>query len=203
MIPVVAKPEPAGFDSSVRQPGIAWLAGRGLPAAGPLPKGAKPHAYWRKCLDDLHSLYDGICAYLGVYIERATGAASADHFAPKSKLAEAIYEWDNYRLCCLAMNAKKNNFGDVLDPIGLLSDTFHIELVSGRIHVNTTIVGQYKIDAEKTIRRLHLDSKINRDLRTRYFNDYIELSNSDQKLADDRLKRDFPFLFVELKRQGI
>ena len=53
MIHVALKDEPPDFDERVRQQGLQALE-RG---DNPLP------GYWRRCLDDLYRLYEGICAY--------------------------------------------------------------------------------------------------------------------------------------------
>ncbi|MBI3147694.1 MAG: hypothetical protein HYZ17_04200 [Betaproteobacteria bacterium] len=198
MISVVPQPEPADFDAKVRQPGNAWLAGRGIAMYAPLPKGTDPHPYWRECLDELHRSHGGICAYLAVYIERATGAASVDHFVAKSALAGNTYEWSNYRLACLAMNARKRAFDDVLDPFALPPDVFHLELVTGRIYVNPGLTkNQLGIDAQATIDRLKLDSGVNREMRARHFDEYLM-----QDCSAGLLARYSPFVWAELQRQG-
>jgi uncharacterized protein (TIGR02646 family) len=198
MISVVPQPEPADFDAKVRQPGKAWLADKGIAMAASLPKETDPHPYWRKCLDELHRRYGGICAYLAVHIERATGAASVDHFVAKSALAGETYEWRNYRLACLAMNARKRAFDDVLDPFALPPDVFHLELVTGRIYVNPGLTkNQLVIDAQVTIKRLDLDSGINREIRARHFDEYLR-----QLRPAGLLARYSPFVWAELRRQG-
>ena len=126
MIPVKPQPEPTNFDKKVRQTGQNWLRKKGFPLDQPLPEKADPKPLWRECLDELHLEYGGVCAYLAIYIERATGAASADHFVAKSSSeAYLVYEWSNYRLACLAMNARKRAFDDVLDPFYLPENVFH------------------------------------------------------------------------------
>lgn len=198
MIPVKPQTEPAAFDGKVRQPGLTWLNGQGIDLTRPLPLGTKPKPYWRICLDDLHERYDGVCAYLAIYIERASGAASADHFVAKSALAGQIYEWDNYRLACLAMNARKRAFDDVLDPFTLPPDVFRLELVSGRIFVDSSITGQLAMEAETTIKRLKLDSAINRNTRGRHYQEYIQVHT-----CEAHLRKMSPFVWYEAQRQGL
>ncbi len=70
---------------------------------------------WR-CLNELYSLYNGICAYACVLIPPVTGGRSVEHFAPKMKHPDYAYEWKNYRLVCSLMNSRKRDFEDVLDP---------------------------------------------------------------------------------------
>ena len=100
MIHVDLQPEPDDFDKNVRKPGLAAVAA----GKDPLPP------LWRACLPDLHERYRGICAYLCVLIPRGTGARSIDHLAPKSKRRDLTYEWSNYRLVALLMNARKRDF---------------------------------------------------------------------------------------------
>lgn len=66
MIPVVAQPEPAHFDTSVRRKGLKYLKNKGFSLGEPLPPKADIPPYWRECLTDLHHSYAGICAYLYV-----------------------------------------------------------------------------------------------------------------------------------------
>ena len=201
MIPVTPQVEPLDFDSKVRQPGHKWLFKKLYPLQPlnqPAPTGTKFPTHWTKCLKELHTVYGGICAYLGTYIRLSTGAASADHFAPKSKDAGQAYEWDNYRLACLAMNAKKNNFTDVLDPFTLPQDVFQLVLETGRIKVNPKLANPALTAAAfLTIERLKLDSTINREDRASLFFDY---KYGDRSAA--LMERHHPFVWLEIVRQG-
>jgi 5-methylcytosine-specific restriction endonuclease McrA len=117
VIPVKPQPEPEDFDKNVRQKGLKWMQDKCLDLTQPKPEKIKLEPYWRDFLEQLHSKYGGVCAYVCVYIERISGTPSADHFVPKSADLKQAYEWDNYRLACLRMNARKNNYEDVLDPL--------------------------------------------------------------------------------------
>lgn len=198
MIPVAPQPEPAKFDAAVRQPGLAWLNDQGHDLTRPLPKGAKPPPHWRKCLDDLHGSYGGVCAYLAIYLERATGAATADHFVAKSALAGQTYEWSNYRLVCLAMNARKQAFDDVLDPFTLPPDVFRLELVSGRLFVNPALADPLASEAEATRQRLQLDNSLNRATRARHYDEYLQVHK-----CEPHLRKMSPFVWYEARRQGL
>ncbi len=158
---------------------------------------------WRKCLEDLHRAYNGVCAYLGIYIERATGAVSTDHFVAKSSLPSLAYEWSNYRLACLAMNARKNNFEDVLDPFEIPADLFRIELVTGRIYCNAEKSKAWRDKAQDTIVRLDLDNGINRDVRTKHFEEYLKWASDNPGRARDHLRFYSPFVWAEVIRQGL
>lgn len=103
MIPVDPQPVPDDFDEKVRQPGLRFLQENPDASASNL----KPT--WRACLDDLHEAYDGICAYLCIYIARVL-LPTTDHFVCKSAPEHGrhlAYEWTNYRLACSLMNSRK------------------------------------------------------------------------------------------------
>lgn len=199
MIPVAPRPEPPNFDALVRNPGIRWKAENNLDLHQPPPRGKIVQPYWRACLGDLYREYNGICAYLAVHFERTTGAGSVDHFAAKSrvKLSDA-YEWDNYRLVCLSLNRNKREFDDVLDPFQLAVETFHLELVTGRIFPNPSYSATSRRHAEKTIRRLHLDDPNPREMRARHYQEYCEGEYTNQYL-----QRRSPFVWYEANRQGL
>jgi uncharacterized protein (TIGR02646 family) len=166
----------------------------------PLPKGAKIKPYWRDCLTDLHTAYDGICAYLCVFVERVTGGASVDHFIAKSNIANLAYEWSNYRLACSTMNSHKRELNDVLDPFTLTpnSDFFHLELLTGKIYPNPKLPNN-DLDAVKdSIKRLHLDDGGCRELRARWFQEYLT-----KEITEAYLRKRSPFVWYEAKRQKL
>ena len=199
MIPVTPQPEPVPkFDQQVRQPGKQWITKENLDPDNPLPPGRELQPYWRACLDDLHTAYEGVCAYLCVFIERVAGGVSADHFVPKSRQLRLAYEWSNYRLACLRMNARKRNFEDVLDPFSVPPDTFRLELVTGRIYVNPALSGKTRKAAEETLTRLGLDDPGCREMRTRYYQDYRQ-----GDMSADFLRRHSPFVWLEACRQEV
>jgi len=128
MIPVKQAIGPKSFALKVRNPGktaIAELVGeKPKRTAGKafskkaerrdeIPPSAFP-TYWTDCIEDLMTAYNQTCAYSCFRIHPITGAASVDHMAPKSRRWDKIYEWDNYRLACSRMNARKNNFEDLV-----------------------------------------------------------------------------------------
>lgn len=203
MIPVTPQPEPGGFDADVRQPGLAWLKASGIATGAPIPKGTKPPRHWRKCLPELHSAYEGICAYLCVHIERCAGGISVDHYIAKSKLAGEAYEWSNFRLASLAMNSRKRDYSTVLDPFLLQPDTFFLELVTGRIYANPSLDPAVRTSADETIRRLGLDKPC-REMRARRYSDYVALvRNGPNADAVAQLQRYSPFVWYEASRQGL
>ena len=198
MIPVKPQPEPAGFDTQVRQKGLRWIQASGLDSTQPVPVGLKVKPLWQVCLPELLEAYGRICAYVCVYIEEVTGSATVEHFAPKSRRLDLAYEWSNYRLVCGAMNGSKSNFEDVLDPFTLNKATFRLNLVNGAILVNTKLQASSKTKALETISRLKLDSPKCRRLRLRYFNKYIQ-----HQIDAAFLQEQSPFVYLEMKRQKL
>lgn len=197
MIPVAAQPEPVEFDGEVRQPGVAWLAAKGISGNGPIPKGTKLPNYWSNSNRALWRAYDGVCAYLAIYFEWVTGAGSTDHFVAKSKHAGQAYEWSNFRLSCLGPNRNKNKFDDVLDPIGLALDTFELNLVSGEIRPGAALASAQARLARKTIKRLKLDSPEHNQMRQRHYSQYLRHKHAQT------LKELSPFVWYEANRQGL
>ncbi|MFA5623575.1 MAG: hypothetical protein WC966_00765 [Bradymonadales bacterium] len=198
MIPVTLQPEPADFDAEVRQRGHAWLRNQAIALNAAPPKASKLPNYWSHSNKQLWEAYSGICAYLAIFFEWSTGAASTDHFIAKSQNAGDAYEWSNYRLSCLAPNRNKNKFDDVLDPIGLSPNTFVINFASGKIAPNPALNSAQKTAARKTIRRLRLDSPDNNEMRARHFQDYLR-----GNCSLNHLQRYSPFVHAEIRRQGL
>lgn len=199
MIPVAAQPESASFDVDVRQKGLAYLINTyGFPLNRPLPPKAEIPSHWRACLTDLHEAYGGICAYIGVFFERVMGGGSVDHFIAKSTHAGSAYEWSNYRLACSTMNSRKREYSDVLDPFFLAPDLFRLQLSTGHIYPNTDLQAVPMRLVEETIERLGLDDPQCRELRARWYQDYLE-----HELPSDYLKQKSPFVWHEANRQGL
>lgn len=151
MILVRRRLAPKGFNKKVYRPGCRWLRENNLPPSGPVPQGRELRPYWRRILNDLHHRYGGVCAYVCVYIDVATGARTVDHYIAKSRAIEEAYRWRNYRLASARMNGRKCDYTDVLDPFAMPTDTFHIELVSGRILANPALQGSLLLHAQRTI----------------------------------------------------
>jgi hypothetical protein len=198
MIHVTAKPEPASFDVEVRRKGLAWLRRKKIALDQPLPSKTAVEPYWRQCLDEMHSGYDGCCAYLAVFFERVTGGGSVDHFIAKSQRADLAYEWSNYRLACSRMNSRKRDYDDVLDPFEIETGWFCLEPISGRIYPSPDLSDDLRAQVEATIERLGLDDPGNRELRARHFQNYFE-----RGYPEDYLRSYSPFVWSEVKRQGL
>lgn len=204
VIPVEPRDAPPEFEERVRRPGLRWLEEHGIPLDTRLEPGAEIRPYWRECLDELHDAYGGVCAYLCVFVEKCTGGASTDHFVAKSRRAGLAYDWHNYRLACTRMNSRKREFEDVLDSFGLESDTFRLELITGRIYPNPGLAEPQRDVAASTIMRLGLDDPDCRELRARRFHDYVKIRGPlANPSLEDHLRRTAPFVWLEAIRQGL
>ncbi|WP_445672997.1 hypothetical protein [Pseudomonas inefficax] len=212
MIRVELVDEPESFDETVRKPGlraIAELVGEeGLSARRGRPRKVvaptrenipadKFPAVWTNALPDLMEAYGRLCAYICIYIERVTGGGSVDHMLPKSCSWQDVYEWKNYRLACTLMNARKNNYQDVLDPFEVEDGWFRIELVSYQVIPGEGLDPMTKARVLATIERLKLNDhdclKVREEYATAFFDGDIKL---------DYLRRRAPFLAREIEGQG-
>lgn len=191
MIPVKLKPEPESFDQNVRQKGNEWLKHHPDPSPTQLPP------YWQAVSRDLWESYSGICAYLAIYFDFATGASTTDHFLPKSQSPTEAYEWRNYRLACLAANRKKAA-QEVLDPFEIEEDSFRIDFLDGSIYPNREKKKDYQKLCEDTINKLDLNSHLNREKRQNDFTEYCK-----GHVSKDYLRRHSPFVYSEIVRQKI
>lgn len=212
MIRVVPADEPESFDEKVRQPGLRAIAqrvGEGRNLKGwkgrTLEKVAERREelksehfppYWREALPELLAAYHRICAYSCFYIERVTGGASVDHFAPVSQAWDRVYEWSNYRLACALMNGRKRDFGSVLDPFEVEEGFFALDLVNLKV-VPGPRAGPKRKEIEKTIQILGLDGAEYRAALEDYWEAYFELGSSLR-----HIERRAPFFASELRRQG-
>ncbi len=199
MIHVDSQPEPGSFDGKVRQKGLAWLKKMQISLDQPLPPQTNIQPYWRDCLDEMHTSYNGCCAYLAVYFERVTGGGSVDHFIAKSRRVDLAYEWSNYRLACSKVNSRKREYEDVLDPFIVENGWFRLELLaSGRIFPNPQLSNEDQQSVKATINRLGLDDPGNREMRLRHYQHYV-----DGSCTANFLKKYSPFVWMEASRQNL
>ncbi len=195
MIPVAPQPEPPGFDVNVRQPGVRWLARKGIDAQQPIPAGVTLESYWTWCLPELRSAYQSICAYVCVYVELVVGNATVEHFVPKAQRIDLAYEWSNYRFICGTMNGRKSDFTDVLDPFTLADSPFELNFGDFRISVRSGLDMRMATVAESTIARLKLNGADCRKLRENHYNEYLVGDISEVKF-----RRESPFVHAEAVR---
>ena len=192
MIPVEEQPEPADFSPRVREPGAAFLK------QVPRPANWKNREYWQRALADLYEAYDGTCAYSAHWIPCDTGVATVDHFIPKSVGPQLAYEWRNYRLASLRMNARKGNHQDVLDPFELELNWFFLDFPSLLVKPNPVLSASQAEQVISTIERLKLNDEICISARQHWIRGFC-----NGGINFNYLKRDAPFIAYELERQDL
>ena len=62
---------------------------------------------WTRFRDCLRSRFHGICGYCEEEVDQSN--ASVDHFMPKSKFPELVYEWSNWVFACQPCNQSKGD----------------------------------------------------------------------------------------------
>ncbi len=206
MIRVRLAPEPPGFNATVREPGlsaIAEMVGEPPTIARPGPRRKKIAArreeipaelfpdFWTTAIDDLLREYHRLCCY----IEPVTGLPTVDHMAPKSRVWNKVYEWDNYRLACHLMNARKSDLESVLDPFEVQNDWFELELVAFQVKPRKRFRNPLLKRVEETLFILNkLDCRrLRQDYAVNYWQSHIDL---------EYLTRRAPFVAMALRRQG-
>lgn len=193
MIPVRQQPEPTDFESRVRAKGVAFLQ------KVPRPQAWENREYWRDSLKDLYRAYDEVCAYSAQWIPRIEGSPTVDHFIPKSVRPELAYEWSNFRLSCLKMNARKRDFQDVLDPFQIQPDWFILDFPSLIVKANPELEESIKNRVKSTIKRLKLNDD---DDCVKHRQDWL-MCYCKKQFPFDFLKKTAPFIAYELERQNL
>jgi len=192
MIPIRLASEPADFDRKVRRPGRTYL--RANP--NPTSKQFNKHAYWKECLQSMCTKYRHICAYSACWIP--TGA-TVDHYHPKSARPALAYEWDNYRLALDRVNHHKGNSTDVADPVHIQPGWFVLDFHNFFVKQGPNLPPDVGALVQTTIDRLRLN-----DDQT-FVNMRFELvrSYSRGQVTLEFLREKYPFIAVELERQGL
>jgi len=193
VIPVQQQPEPPGFESKVRSKGVAFLQ------TVPQPKAWNNREYWRKSLQDLYRAYNGVCAYSAQWMPSTVASPTVDHFIPKSAKPELAYEWDNFRLSCLKMNARKRDFQDILDPFQIEPGWFTLDFPSLLIKVNPALDEPIKSQVRSTIKRLKLNDD---DDCVKHRQDWL-MPYCKGEITFEFLKKTTPFITYELERQNL
>lgn len=193
MIPVQQQPEPKDFESKVRAKGRKFLRQVSR------PKTWENREYWRESLKDLYEAYNKVCAYSAQWIPRTEGSPTVDHFIPKSVKPELAYEWSNFRLSCLKMNARKRDFQDILDPFQIEPGWFILDFPSLLIKVNPDLEEPMKSQVRSTIKRLRLNDD---DDCVKHRQDWL-IQYCKGNITFKFLKETAPFIAYELERQNI
>lgn len=193
MIHVTQQPKPSNFDSKVREPGKRFLA----TTPNPTSKQFKKNNFWRFASDDLHTAYSGICAYTCIYLVLTN--KSVDHFLPKALHPSKAYEWDNYRLSLPQVNQFKGNSLEVLDPFIVQTGWFSLDFPSCFVRPSVDLASPLFEKINKTIDVLKLNE--HDDFVQQRCDLMVDFAEGKLTLAD--LSKRYPFLAVEVIRQGI
>lgn len=192
MIPVSLKPEPAGFKAKVARKGAAWLS-KNQPAPPVKSSFWKNHEHWRDGLDLLAETYENVCAYSARFIDPLTGARTVDHVRPKSLYPYEAYSWSNFRLACLKMNRRKDNFEDVIDPCTLAQDIFTLNFLTFEVSIRSDCPPSLLEKAHATIGHLQLNEGKMCQARANDYRDYTRA----------QLKVKSPFVYRCAREQGL
>lgn len=221
MIPVVLAPEPPGFEEHVRRRGreaITRLLGKPVNGKGgrkpkktyvrevDIPSGKFP-ALWLKpreadgksTLDDMMDLYGQQCAYLAMYIEKATGSPTVDHFIPKSTDWRLVYEWTNYRLSAAYVNTAKG-VREVVDPFEVQAGWFELNFATFHVQRGRGAPNAQHTKIDNTLPLLNL-----RDCwqqRQEYVKRY-QLGPGNKGIDLAYMEHRAPFIASEMRRQGM
>lgn len=194
MIQLILKPEPANFDSLVRQRGNNFLTS----CRSPSSKNWRRHNYWQVISSDLYNIYGGICAYTGEWFPKTAGGATVDHFWPKCSYPQLAYEWHNYRLASLRANQNKDNKVGLADPVDIRCGWFILEIPSCLIKEGENISAQEKGQVQRSISVLKLNSEDYVQQRLNIIKDYI-----GGYFNEEYLYKKYPFIANELQRQNL
>ena len=214
MIPVPMPQEPACFDATVRQRGLAFLQQQGQdPHQRPQSSSEMwdNGSFWTCVKDDLRTGYSNRCVYSCFFLEnerRQDGNLhsihSIDHFQPKSRNpAYLAYEWSNLRWAWNVIDneGKKNNLvSEEHDPTRLTRNIVELQEDDYGDWIvvpdsSLTTLEQEKID--QTIQDLGLNMPKVKIRRRQCVEDFLE--NKDRYDADFMKDRQ-PFVYRELKR---
>jgi hypothetical protein len=188
----VLQPEPGTFEARVRQPGRSFLRSNPRPTSEQFRK----RNYWNRCLPDLRSAYEAICAYSSCWIPTQ---GTVDHFWPKTVKPELAYEWENYRFVAEKLNNYKGESQSVLDPFQIQIGWFVLNFDNFFVEPNQGLGQALENSVKTTISVLHLnddDALVN--FRFCIVQDYAK-----ESLPFSFLRKRYPFIALELERQNL
>ncbi len=125
-------------------------------------KGRKPtDSKWRDFHENVSKVFCSLCAYCE---DNCKG--DVEHFRPKSKFPEKVYEWTNWVLACPTCNTKKGRrwpTGGYVDPCAQALSAqpeshFDFDTKTGEIIVQTGQTIARRRKADKTITDLGLNT---------------------------------------------
>ena len=149
-------PEPVGLGPTRSRYTPRWIAHYEVGT------GSRPSdSHWRGFRDDLSRVFFSLCAYCE---ESCRGVV--DHFRPKSRFPELVYEWSNWVLACDSCNLVKGDKwppGGYVDPcarsrLGRPENFFDFDTSSGTIIPRPGLGPVRRKKAIRTISDLNLNA---------------------------------------------
>ena len=142
-------PEPPGLASVRSRYTPRWVA-HYRDRTGPRPGDSR----WRDFHDELRRGFSGICGYC-----EETSRGEVDHFRPKSRFPELVYEWSNWVLACHDCNHAKGDQwppGGYADPCARSRSArpegfFDFDVVTGEMVPRTGLSRARRAKALRTI----------------------------------------------------
>lgn len=144
---------------------------------------------WARFRDELSSRFHGICGYCEEEVDQSQ--ASVDHFRPKSKFPELVYEWSNWVFACRDCNNEKEDkwpLNGYVDPCACLmserpENYFDFDTYTGEILPKLGLSPERRSKAWVMIK----DIGLNKDFHIRRRNEQIKAIRSRlSELADTR-----------------
>ena len=125
-----------------------------------LGKSAPGDSHWRQFYDDLSQVFLGMCGYCE---EPCKG--EVDHFRPKSRFPESVYEWSTWIFACHDCNhAKGEKWPSIryVDPCTISmedrpEEVFDFDILTGEILPKRDLTLCHDKRARATIRDLRLN----------------------------------------------
>ena len=123
--------------------------------------GRKPSdVRWQYFREELEKRFHGICGYCEEYVR-----GEVDHFRPKSKFPELVYEWSNWVFACRSCNASKKDkwpSGGYVDPCASSGEDhpetlFEFDLYTGQIVPRSDLSGELVSKARQTVKDIGLN----------------------------------------------
>ena len=126
-------------------------------------------ARWQDFRKELGARFLGICGYCEEIVR-----GEVDHFRPKSKFPELVYEWSNWVFACNACNSisKKDKWpeGGYVDPCAVSvqehpENYFQFDLLTGELTPRSGLSGKRLRMAQQTIRDINLNEHFHLEKR--------------------------------------
>ena len=149
---------------------------------------------WREFINDLSVCFNECCGYCEMSCK-----GEVDHYRPKNKFPELVYEWDNWVFSCHECN---HNKGDHWPSLGFVNPCstdsfcdesqccFIFDLKTGEVLPHPKLSRANEKKAKDTIRilRLNLTFRLKQRLtRIRHLESLLSLAQYDPRSAADEL----------------